>query len=276
MNNTKIDFLPKTKKFILTFAFFYVFLDPASCFTFPASKPKHNKQTMTALNAASLTQYGPAATSLFNNMKTPASILAGSMVPLGILNTLPKHDTKPETKLMKIVRQTYLLVSVFSFGSEVLAVMYATMAVNKLTETAIAPAASLFDLLKRDFALAWTGTNSHFVFGMFGLMYMICVRSFFMVRVSNTNKYFASSIYSVVGSLCFLMLSAVNRQVAAGTGTGRNVSYLFYSYVRLLFKQAYGSFGMCQSIGLALGLVSIAGVIMGSLHVANQDKEKEE
>jgi len=234
---------------------------------------------MTALTVTPLSnQFIKDATSLFNNMKTPASILAGTMVPLGILNTLPKHDTKPETKLMKIVRQTYLLVSVFSFGSEVLAVMYLTMAVNKLTETAIAPAASLIELLKRDFALAWTGTNSHFIFGMFGLMYMICVRSFFMVRVSNTNKYFASSIYSVVGSLFFLMLSAVNKQVAAGPGEGKNVVDLFSGYVRILYKQVNnkGSFGTCQAIGLALGIVSVAGAMMGSFEVLNRNTEKEE
>lgn len=264
------------KKAFLVLTLCFLLLRSSICFTFQFSKAIQSEQKMTTLNAATLTQFGPSAASLFNNMKTPASILAGSMVPLGILNVLPKHPDKPDTKWMKIVRETYLLVSVFSFGSELLAVMYATMAVNKLTETPIAPAASLFELLKRDFALAWTGTNSHFVFGMFGLIYMISVRSFFMVRSSNANKYFATAIFSALGSLCSLMLAAVNRQVAAGPGMGRNVCYLFYDYLRLLFKQAYTQCGILEIAALLLGMKAISSIIMGLLTTTGETKEKDE
>ena len=142
-----------------------------------------------AASAAALKDYAPAAASLFNNMKTPASILAGAMIPLVFLSPLPQppahvaavvpatkrgKNKEPEAPLTtaiqksldRMLRKTYLLVTIFSFGSELLAVIWSTVAVNQLTETVVAPAESVWALLKRDwYDLAWSATNSHFLFG---------------------------------------------------------------------------------------------------------------
>ena len=88
-------------------------------------------------SAAALKDYAPAAASLFNNMKTPASILAGAMIPLGFLSPLPqppahikavetskkgKKNEEPELVTMinksldRMLRKSYLLVTIFSFG----------------------------------------------------------------------------------------------------------------------------------------------------------------
>ena len=146
--------------------------------------------------ASAMKDYAPAAASLFNNMKTPASILAGAMIPLGFLSPLPQppahvaavtataknnnkgknHKGEPSPELLlatrihksldRMLRKAYLLVTLFSFGSELLAVIWSTVAVNQLTETVVAPAESVWALLKRDwYDLAWSATNSHFLFG---------------------------------------------------------------------------------------------------------------
>jgi hypothetical protein len=50
--------------------------------------------------------------------------------------------------------------------SELLAVIWATVAVNQLTETVIEPSANVWELLRRPwYDLAWAATNSHFLFG---------------------------------------------------------------------------------------------------------------
>ena len=123
--------------------------------------------------ALAVKDYAPAAASLFNNMKTPASILAGAIVPLGFLAALPDppddKDNVPffHKTMDRMLRKSYLLVTLFSFGSQLLAVMWATVAVNQLTETVVEPAASVWALLKRQdwLDLAWSATNSHFVLG---------------------------------------------------------------------------------------------------------------
>ena len=101
---------------------------------------------MASSSAAALKDYAPAAATLFNNMKTPATILAGAIIPLGFSSPLPqppariaavvsgKGNKKEETALAMVItknldrmlRKSYLLVTVFSFGSELLAVIWAT------------------------------------------------------------------------------------------------------------------------------------------------------
>ena len=55
---------------------------------------------------------------------------------------------------------------VITSHSELLAVIWATVAVNQLTETVVEPSATVWELLKRPwYDLAWAATNSHFLFG---------------------------------------------------------------------------------------------------------------
>ena len=239
------------------------------------------KTTMTALNAAALSQYAPAAINLFNNMKTPASILAGAMVPLGILNTLPKCQSGTENKLLKVLRHTYLLVSLLSFFSELMAVMWATVAVNQLTETVVAPAESVWHLLKRDYDLAWSGVNSHFVFGMIGFMWMIGVKAIFMVSDDRTNNFLSLATYCSVGSALSLMTSIVNRGVAKGSGDGlnygRNILGLFSNYKILLFKQAFSmtSFGPLEAAAVTFAGITLASGVYGTfLEIKGNAKAK--
>lgn len=100
---------------------------------------------MASSSAAALKDYAPVAASLFNNMKTPASILAGAIVPLGFLSPLPQPPARIAAvvsakkgkenpplaavitkNLDRMLRKSYLLVTLLSFGSELLAVMWAT------------------------------------------------------------------------------------------------------------------------------------------------------
>jgi hypothetical protein len=123
----------------------------------------------TALQS-SLQQFAPQAVNLFNNMKTPASILAGALVPLGLLAPLPPADAEPPVAIVpdgstkskgaassqarrraglrslvpKILRRSYVVVAVLSLLSELISVMWATVAVNQLIETHVAPAESVW------------------------------------------------------------------------------------------------------------------------------------
>ncbi|CAB9525267.1 expressed unknown protein [Seminavis robusta] len=232
-------------------------------------------------SGAALKDYAPAAASLFNNMKTPASILAGAMIGMGFLSPLPqppphikaveprkkgkKGTEEPELatiihkSLDRMLRKSYLLVTIFSFGSELLAVIWSTVAVNQLTETAVAPAASVWELLKRDwYDLAWSATNSHFLFGMLGFMWMVGTRAFLMVQAKPWNinpvlagdeadslSMSAASILLVASSF-LLMMAIVNRGVATGGGQvgdsyGGSVLSLFQHYIKLLSEQAIGA-----------------------------------
>lgn len=124
--------------------------------------------------AVELAQHADRAAALFGNMRVPASIILGSIVPLTFAFELPKCGSEEANRRWHAVN---LLLGTFSLLSELVAVMHSSIAVNKLTETAPALAPSVLALLRRDFELAWLGTNVHFFFGLLGIAAMVGLRA---------------------------------------------------------------------------------------------------
>ena len=221
-----------------------------------------------------MTDFSGDAAKLFNNMKTPASILGGSMIALGVTGVLPTSN-KPENSFFKLLRQLNLVVAVLSYGSQILAIIYASMAANNLTENKFEPTETVFHLLQRDFALSWTAVNSHFLFGMIGSMWLIGTRALFLTRAHNFNKYFGAAACTTTIATLSLMLATVNRQIENGLGQGNNALALFKTYNRLLIEQAFSknSFGVCEAIGILLFLLVFIFIVLGiSSEVSKSEK----
>eukprot|EP00568_Trieres_chinensis_P010835 CAMPEP_0183314244 /NCGR_PEP_ID=MMETSP0160_2-20130417/47842_1 /TAXON_ID=2839 ORGANISM="Odontella Sinensis, Strain Grunow 1884" /NCGR_SAMPLE_ID=MMETSP0160_2 /ASSEMBLY_ACC=CAM_ASM_000250 /LENGTH=279 /DNA_ID=CAMNT_0025479523 /DNA_START=82 /DNA_END=921 /DNA_ORIENTATION=- len=237
--------------------------NPSVAFFVNSKVPKPTTEMKAA--AVSLAQYAPAAASLFNNMKTPASILAGAMVPLGFLAPLPKpeSDVNGENPLHRILRKVHLFIAIASLCSELIAVMWATVAVNQLTEVPHLPAESVWHLLQRDCNLEWLAVNAHFLLGMLGFMSMIAIRGYFSAVVAGFSSTGCASICAAAASGLLLMVSIYNRGVAAGGGDGMrygaSILSLITTYVRLLVKRAISieSFGPLELMSLLLAGMSI-------------------
>eukprot|EP00584_Thalassiosira_punctigera_P019309 CAMPEP_0172552350 /NCGR_PEP_ID=MMETSP1067-20121228/44387_1 /TAXON_ID=265564 ORGANISM="Thalassiosira punctigera, Strain Tpunct2005C2" /NCGR_SAMPLE_ID=MMETSP1067 /ASSEMBLY_ACC=CAM_ASM_000444 /LENGTH=222 /DNA_ID=CAMNT_0013340313 /DNA_START=149 /DNA_END=817 /DNA_ORIENTATION=+ len=213
---------------------------------------------------AQVAQFAPQAASLFNNMKTPASIIAGAMVPLGLLAPIPlaHPDGKPEHRLEKMMRRSYTAVAVLALLSEFISVIMATVAVNQLTETVVAPAASVWDLLQRDYDLSWSGTNAHFLFGMFSFAYLVAVRSYFNVGGGLLGR----GVAGLAGSSLLYMVAVVNRGVASGSGDGlsygNSIVSLFRHYAGLVLARKRGGFRPLELGAVALGFGSLVAVAL--------------
>jgi hypothetical protein len=202
-------------------------------------------------------------------MKLPASIIAGALVPVGLLVPLDAQSPpgSNENRLEKILRKSYLVVSCLTLVSVLCSVMWATVAVNQLTETAVQPAASVWHLIKRDYDLPWAAVNSHFVLGMWGFSFIIGTRSYFNAGGGQLGM----SVAGVACSGLLLMVSIVNRGIAAGSGDGirygTNVLSLLAQYTTLLLKRAStkGSFGPLELSSVAIlvwSLVTAAQAIL--------------
>eukprot|EP00956_Cyclotella_meneghiniana_P022499 scaffold42691_cov78-Cyclotella_meneghiniana.AAC.8 len=155
-------------------------------------------------------------------MKTPASIIAGAMIPLGFLAPVPIYNpdgSKNENRIETFMRRSYTSMSVLALLSEFISVVFATVAVNQLTETAVKPAASVWHLIQRDYDLSWSGTNAHFIFGMFSFAYLIAVKSYFNVG----GGIIGSGVAGMAISSLLYMVGIVNRGVSSGSGDG--ISY---------------------------------------------------
>jgi hypothetical protein len=211
------------------------------------------------------------------NMRTPASILAGALVPLAMLAPLPIQTPagKVEGRFKKSLRLAYTVVGVVSLLNQLVSIMWATVAVNQLIETNIAPAASVWALLKRDFDLEWAAVNAHFVLGMFGWCFLIGTRAFFQAGQGIVGQSVAG--FAVSGLL--LMISIVNRGVAAGGGYGESrcgasVFTLISHYAFKLSKRAMtvGSMAPLEITSIAVFACSIALAVRG---IATQSLPKD-
>lgn len=232
--------------------------------TFPLSKWERHDTAV----SLGLEQYASDAISLFNNMRAPAAVLAGAIVPMGFGQPLPPPpDGKKEGEVARFVRQAYMLVVIISLSSDLLSVMWSTVAVNQLSETVVAPASSVWHLLSRDFALPWAGTNAHFTLALLGFMWMVATRGYLAYTSNGFNVGRAGAGFATSGFL--LMLAIVNRGLSIGRvdkmKSGAPVLALFCRYVKLLVKRAsaVGSFGALEVFAVAISSVSAVLGIRG-------------
>lgn len=202
-----------------------------------------------------VSDYSEQARVLFGNMISPAAMLASGLVPLGFL-TKPLPDNTPWRKKLCCV---YSVLSVVSMTNELVAIMYATVSSNQLAEIAIQPAASVIDLLTRDFELPWIGTNVHFVLGLLGFVSMVLIRALLLFPPPLNRS--AAGI--AVAALC-AMMSALNLGVSAGVGRdqifGGNFFSLSLRYLTLIAKHLSNRGGVMAWAAVAVALVSTASV----------------
>ena len=119
-------------------------------------------------------------------------------------------------------------------------------------------------LLNRDFRLEWAATNAHFVAGMWGFAMLIGTRSYFAAGGGLLGR----SLAGTVGAALMLMVSVVNRGVAAGGGDessrfGSTVLSLWSQYITLLWKRATNPkcFGILEAGSVLLFLWSMQGAV---------------
>jgi hypothetical protein len=211
-----------------------------------------NGMQITVEQLANSQNYVQAATTLFVNMLTPASILAAAMISLGlkapfaIPTSIGTNTSSDKIRHVESLRRTYIVVTLISFCSELLAVMWATVAVNQLTERSDIPvASSVWELLQQNVDLEWAAVNSHFVLGLIGFMYMVGLRGYVMLLEAQASDALIGSVLSGVGAALLLMVSIVNRGVESGGGHGlrygQTVLDLFAHYLVLLYQRALGN-----------------------------------
>lgn len=226
-----------------------------------------------------LKDHSPAAVGLFNNMRTPAALIAGSIVPLGLLGTPPIE--KDDSKFLRMAKRVNILLASASLLSELLAVVYSSIAINKLTEIASPATSGVAELIRQHHELSWIGTNIHFIFGLLGFGLIVGGKAYF--SFGNPVGKIAVS-WSLAAF--FQALSVVNRGIAQGAGVdcdcmkggsindrfAVNFFMLCVRYVSLVSKHARG--GVCSMAACATfiySLITVANYVKGEIsHATTQ------
>jgi len=197
-------------------------------------------------------------------MRTPAAIIAGAIVPAGISSGVPSLDDKKDGKIAAIVRRLNPIMVVAALTNQLIAIVWATVAINQLTETSVGKASSVWHLLLRDYQLEWAGVNAHFFLGMIQFMFVIGSR---LYLTEPSRGAIGKSFAGFAASGLFLMVGIINRGISAGNQDGLrfgpNVLSLFYRYIKLLIKRStyQTSFGSLTLVSIVICGITVLSSI---------------
>jgi len=217
----------------------------ASAFTQPKAKLARIRGRWST--PAAVADYSGAVASLFGNMRAPAALIGGSLVSLGMLGA--PVAAKDDTPTIRALKKAYLVTAIISISGEIMAVVYATISINKLAETTVAPAASIVALIARDCELEWVGANVGFLGGLCGFVGLLGIRAW--LAFGPAFGRFGALLCGAVGTHA---CSVVNRGIAAGDGAGvrhaSNFLGLVVRYATLIVANAWRTRGPLRIISL--------------------------
>ena len=157
--------------------------------------------------------------------------------------------SKNDSPTVRALKKLYLVTAILAICGEITAVVYATIVINKLAETAVAPASSVVALIARDYELEWIGANVGFLGGLFGFVGLLGIRAYLAFGPAF-GRFGALLCGAVVTHGC----SVVNAGIAAGDGSGvrhaSNYLGLVARYVTLVVANALRTRGPLRILSL--------------------------
>jgi hypothetical protein len=185
-----------------------------------------------------------AAIELFQNVRTPATLIATALVPMGfgfpLVASLGNVDVGEERRL-RLVKRLIVLIGFMSLASELLALCVSTNAINRLSQDAFvlesdeSSTKTALDLLrKRPYSSFWVGTYTHFMFGVLGLLAIAALR----VTVTVGAPY-STPVALLTGAVGLRIIATINRGLAVRDFGMGNFFVLCLNVARLTWTNAW-------------------------------------
>jgi hypothetical protein len=196
-------------------------------------------------------------------MRVPAALIAGSLVPIGILSA-PQIDEKNDSKVAKLAKKANILLAGISLLNEILAVTYSSIAINKLVEITAPQTAGVSELIAQTHLLAWVGTNVHFLLGLMGFALVVGAKAYFAGFGTKVGR--AAMGWSV--AVFLQAVSVINQGIAMG-GMDESAQFAFnlfglvLRYVKLLLKGTQGGIFACAAV--IVGIYSMIATVQALL-----------
>ena len=197
-----------------------------------------------------------AASTLFNNMRIPAALIGASIVPLGLLSA-PIVESTDNAHAIRW-KNANMLLAVVSLMNQVVAIVYSTVAVNKIAELTYEPTEGVSQFMEKYHELSWIGTNAHFLLGLMGFACLALVKPYYLY-----GKNVGDACACWIGAAMTLCISIVNRGISQGHGSdgfADNLGGLMVSYAKLLLKECL-TLNVQQNVLLLLSF----GLVLASI-----------
>ena len=206
-----------------------------------------------------LADHTAAAAALFNNMRTPAALIGASIVPLGILSA-PIVESTDDAREIRL-KNANMLLAIISLLNQVLAIVYSTVAVNKIAELTYDPTEGVAQFIEKYHELSWVGTNVHFLLGLMGFACLALAKPY---HVYGKNVGDIAACW--IGAAMVMCISIVNRGISAygamddsSLQFANNLGGLVVTYVKLLLQECM-TLNVLPILSLGLVLLSVIPV----------------
>ena len=214
------------------------------CALAPLASRRTHPPLLTAAAQTGVKQFDGAASAVFNNLRTPAALVAGAAFGGAFGLQLNSADAFA----LALAKRAYVVIAVMALASELLVVVTATCALDAMNRAdSLVPAETLSCWFERNgLELENLVCTVHFFFGLLGLTAMVGLRAWITISCARIAK----GTLGLIASVVLIMISMLNRDLDLFKLSRRYGAAL---YSRIATKRPIG-----LVVGIVLGVISVA------------------
>ena len=214
------------------------------CALAPLASRRTHPPLLTAAAPTGVKQFDGAASAVFNNLRTPAALVAGAAFGGAFGLQLNSADAFA----LALAKRAYVVIAVMALASELLVVVTATCALDAMNRAdSLVPAETLSCWFERNgLELENLVCTVHFFFGLLGLTAMVGLRAWITISCARIAK----GTLGLIASVVLIMISMLNRDLDLFKLSRRYGAAL---YSRIATKRPIG-----LVVGIVVGVISVA------------------
>ena len=214
------------------------------CALAPLASRRTHPPLLTAAAPTGVKQFDGAASAVFNNLRTPAALVAGAAFGGAFGLQLNSADAFA----LALAKRAYVVIAVMALASELLVVVTATCALDAMNRAdSLVPAETLSCWFEQNgLELENLVCTVHFFFGLLGLTAMVGLRAWVTISCARIAK----GTLGLIASVVLIMISMLNRDLDLFKLSRRYGAAL---YSRIATKRPIG-----LVVGIVLGVISVA------------------
>ena len=207
-----------------------------------------------------MADYIPIASALFANVRLPASILAGALVPLGFGFALPAEGPAFSSITRRSFIRLHRIVAVVAYSCLLICIVYSSVSINALAESPHEKAESVLELIHNEYELAWVMTNVTFFIGLCGALVLVSLRVLLMWEKDEGRV-----ATGFCAAALLLMVGIFDEQVQAG-GYAPDLLRLIGHLVQMSVERAASTHSpwLCAALASWVGATAAAGQLLVS------------
>ena len=243
------------------------FIAPAHAISSSVKFPWRTQNDLVA--AVEMKDFSGEASNLFNNVRTPAALVAGAS--FGAAFAL--QPVSGEAMAMGLCKRVYLLISVSAVSAELIAVLVSSITLGRLGSEGkrSASSGSVVDFLREHYELEFVATQFNFQIGLLGLCAMLGIRAWVAFSCPRFSRIACGIVTSALLTMLALMQTPGDKCWAKADKCSGLVA-MGVRYVQLLVEKCWRERSVLLLLSLGIGAFSLGELGMALKFMATRGR----